>query len=36
MKKGIIDSLLDKPITITRLCQKVNDEVHAYELKMNK
>jgi DNA-binding NtrC family response regulator len=31
MKKGIIDLFLPKPVTISRLCQNVNDMVHDQE-----
>ena len=34
MKKGIIDSTIEKPVTIHRLCQRVKDELNAYELKI--
>ena len=30
MKEGIIDSSIDKPVTINRLCQKVRDELEKY------
>jgi len=32
LKDGIIDSFLEKPITINRLCQEVRDEVETYDL----
>ena len=32
LRDGIIDSFLEKPITIHRLCQKVKDEVETYTL----
>ena len=34
MKEGIIDSTIEKPVTIHRLCQRVKDELNAYELKI--
>lgn len=32
LKDGVIDSFVEKPITINRLCQKVRDEVEIYDL----
>ena len=32
MKEGIIDSSIDKPVTINRLCQRVRDELELYQL----
>jgi DNA-binding NtrC family response regulator len=32
LKDGVIDSFVEKPITIHRLCQKVRDEVETYDL----
>ncbi len=32
LKDGIIDSFLEKPITINRLCQEVIDEFEKYDL----
>ena len=32
LKDGIIDSFVEKPITINRLCQEVRDEVETYDL----
>lgn len=32
LKDGVIDSFLEKPITINRLCQEVRDEVEIYDL----
>ncbi len=32
MEKGIIDSNIEKPVTIHRLCQRVRDELEAYNL----
>ena len=31
MEEGIIDSSIDKPVTIDRLCQKVRDELENYK-----
>ena len=31
---GIIDRFIQKPITINSLCQEVNNQIHAYQLKM--
>lgn len=33
MKEGIIDSSIDKPVTINRLCQRVKDELHSINFK---
>ncbi|MDW0178487.1 MAG: response regulator [Nitrososphaeraceae archaeon] len=32
MKEGTIDSSIDKPITINRLCQRVRDELENYQV----
>lgn len=32
MKEGIIDSIIEKPVTINRLCQRVRDEFEVYQL----
>jgi len=32
MKQGIIDSTIEKPVTINRLCQRVRDEFQVYKL----
>ena len=32
LKDGIINSLLEKPISINRLCQEVRDEIETYDL----
>jgi DNA-binding NtrC family response regulator len=32
MKEGIIDSSIDKPVTINSLCQRVRDELELYQL----
>lgn len=31
MEEGIIDSSIDKPVTIERLCQKVKDGLENYK-----
>jgi DNA-binding NtrC family response regulator len=31
MKEGVIDSTIEKPVTIHRLCQRVKDELNAHE-----
>jgi DNA-binding NtrC family response regulator len=36
MKEGTIDSSIDKPVTINRLCQRVRDELELYQLSTNK
>jgi DNA-binding NtrC family response regulator len=32
MKEGIIDSFMEKPVTISDLCQRVRDEFQVYQL----
>jgi len=32
MEEGIIDSSIDKPVTINRLCQRVRDELKNYQV----
>ena len=32
LNDGVIDSFVEKPITINRLCQKVRDEIETYDL----
>lgn len=32
MKQGIIDSTIEKPVTIQRLCQRVRDELEVYKI----
>lgn len=32
---GIIDSLIEKPVTINALCQRVRDEFQVYQLKLH-
>jgi DNA-binding NtrC family response regulator len=32
MEKGIIDSTIEKPVTIQRLCKRVRDELEVYRL----
>ena len=34
LKGGVIDSLVEKPITIKRLCQEVRNEFEAYRLEL--
>jgi DNA-binding NtrC family response regulator len=34
MKECIIDTTIEKPVTIHRLCQRVKDELNVYELKI--
>jgi len=34
MEEGIIDSTIEKPVTIHRLCQRVKDELNTYEPKI--
>jgi len=34
--KGIIDSFIEKPVTISRLCQRVRDEFEVYQLAENR
>ena len=31
MEKGVIDSTIEKPVTIQRLCQRVRDELEIYQ-----
>jgi DNA-binding NtrC family response regulator len=35
LKEGIIDSFIENPITINRLCQRVRDEFGLYQLALN-
>jgi hypothetical protein len=30
VKEGVIDSTIEKPVTIHRLCQRVKDELEVY------
>jgi len=32
LKDGVIDSFIEKPITVHRLCQKVRDEIETFDL----
>jgi DNA-binding NtrC family response regulator len=32
MDEGVIDSTIEKPVTLNRLCQRVRDEFEAYQL----
>lgn len=34
-KDGIIDSYMDKPMTVYGLCQRVTEEYHIYQLRSN-
>jgi DNA-binding NtrC family response regulator len=36
MEEGIIDSTIDKPVTMNRLYQRVRDELQAYQLTSSK
>ncbi|HJR85325.1 MAG TPA: response regulator [Nitrososphaeraceae archaeon] len=36
MKEGIIDTIIEKPITIYRLCQRVKEELENYQIKIVK
>ena len=36
MEEGIIDSTIDKPVTMNRLYERVRDELQAYQLKNTK
>jgi response regulator RpfG family c-di-GMP phosphodiesterase len=36
LKDGVIDTFVEKPITINRLCQEVRDEVETYDLDSKK
>jgi hypothetical protein len=33
MNEGVIDKFIQKPVTLNCLCEEVNDQVHAYQLK---
>ena len=35
MDEGIIDSSIEKPVTIDALCQRVRDEFQVYQLKLH-
>ena len=35
MKDGIIDTTIEKPVTIQRLCQRVRDELQVYQMALN-
>jgi DNA-binding NtrC family response regulator len=35
LKEGVINPLLDKPVTINRLCQRVREEFRVYQLRSN-
>ena len=32
MKNGVIDATIEKPVTINRLCQRVKEEMNAYQV----
>lgn len=36
IKEGVIDSTIEKPVTLSRLCQRVKEEVQNYELAIQK
>jgi DNA-binding NtrC family response regulator len=36
MKEGVIDTTIEKPVTIHRLCQRVKDELENYQLTLKK
>jgi len=36
MEEGIIDSTIDKPVTMNRLYQRVRDELQTYQLTRSK
>lgn len=36
MEEGIIDTTIEKPVTIHRLCQRVKDELENYQIKIAK
>ena len=36
LKDGVIDTLVEKPITINRLCQEVRDKVETYDVNSKK
>lgn len=36
MKEGIIDTSIEKPVTIHRLCQRVKEELENYQIKIRK
>ena len=35
LKEGIIDSSIEKPVTINALCQRVRDKFQVYQLKLH-
>ena len=35
LKEGVINSFMDKPVTINRLCQRVREEFRVYQLRSN-
>jgi DNA-binding NtrC family response regulator len=36
MKEGVIDTTIEKPVTIHRLCQRVKDELENYQVTLKK
>ena len=36
MKESVIDSTIEKPVTIQRLCQRVKEELKSHQLKNKK
>lgn len=36
IKEGVIDSTIEKPVTLSRLCQRVRGEFQNYELAIQK
>jgi hypothetical protein len=36
MNEGIIDSTIEKPVTVHRLCQRVQEELKIYQVSNNK
>lgn len=36
MKEGVIDTTIEKPVTIHRLCQRVKEELDNYKLKIKR
>lgn len=36
MKEGVIDTTIEKPVTIHRLCQRVKDELENYQIIVRK
>jgi DNA-binding NtrC family response regulator len=36
MKEGIIDTSIEKPVTVHRLCQRVKEELQSYQIALTK